>query len=82
MYISLASILGYPVQEKFQSEKGVFSSDDFLSDLRASAQHWAANMSSEGVRPAEALSTDSAIVGLVYIISVYIRLSCSRKIPK
>ena len=27
-YISLASILGYPVQEK-----GVFSSDDFLSDL-------------------------------------------------
>ena len=62
LYISLASILGYPVQEKFQSEKGVFSSDDFLSDLRASAQHWAANMSSEGVRPAEALSTDSAIV--------------------
>ena len=33
LYISLATILGYPVQEKFQSEKGVFSNDDFLLDL-------------------------------------------------
>ena len=33
MYISFPSILGYAVQEKLQIEKGVFSSDVFLSTL-------------------------------------------------
>ena len=33
IYISFVSVLGYPAQENRQSEKGVFSSNDFLSAL-------------------------------------------------
>ena len=36
---------------------------------RSGKNYWVADMSSEGVRPAETLSTDSAIAGLVVLVS-------------
>ena len=47
---------------------GLFSKGIILT-LKASAQYWAGNMSSKGLRPAEALSTESADVELAVIMS-------------
>ena len=41
---------------------------------------WAANMSYEGVRPAEALSTDSAIVGLAVLVSWLVHFNCLEQV--